>query len=40
MSLLVIGGSQGARILSDMVPAAIACLPDRLRAQLRIAQQA
>jgi UDP-N-acetylglucosamine--N-acetylmuramyl-(pentapeptide) pyrophosphoryl-undecaprenol N-acetylglucosamine transferase len=40
MSLLVIGGSQGARILSDVVPAAIAQLPEALRGQLRIAQQA
>jgi UDP-N-acetylglucosamine--N-acetylmuramyl-(pentapeptide) pyrophosphoryl-undecaprenol N-acetylglucosamine transferase len=30
MSLLVIGGSQGARILSDVVPAAIALLPKSL----------
>jgi len=40
MSLLVIGGSQGARILSDVVPAAIAALPEDLRARLRIAHQA
>ncbi|MCR8725228.1 UDP-N-acetylglucosamine--N-acetylmuramyl-(pentapeptide) pyrophosphoryl-undecaprenol N-acetylglucosamine transferase [Frigidibacter sp. ROC022] len=40
MSVLVIGGSQGARILSDVVPAAIAALPDDLRRRLRIAQQA
>jgi len=40
MSLLVFGGSQGARILSDVVPAAIALLPDDLRKHLRIAQQA
>ena len=40
MSVLVIGGSQGARILSDMVPAALAALPDRLRANLRVAHQA
>ncbi len=40
MSLVVIGGSQGARILSDMVPAAVALLPDNLRASLRIAHQA
>lgn len=40
MSLLVFGGSQGARILSDIVPAAIALLPDALRGHLRIAQQA
>lgn len=40
MSLLVIGGSQGARILSDMVPAAIAALPEDTRKNLRIAHQA
>ena len=40
LSLLVIGGSQGARILSDTVPAAIALLPEALRRRLRIAQQA
>jgi len=40
MSLVVIGGSQGARILSDVVPAAVAGLPDPLRARLRVAHQA
>ncbi|MDG4647687.1 UDP-N-acetylglucosamine--N-acetylmuramyl-(pentapeptide) pyrophosphoryl-undecaprenol N-acetylglucosamine transferase [Roseibacterium sp. SDUM158017] len=40
MSLLVFGGSQGARILSDTVPAAIALLPDAVRQHLRVAQQA
>ena len=40
MSLLVIGGSQGARILSDTVPQALALLPERLRANLRVAHQA
>lgn len=40
MSVLVIGGSQGARILSDVVPAAIAALPDDLRRHVRVAQQA
>ncbi|MGY6632640.1 MAG: undecaprenyldiphospho-muramoylpentapeptide beta-N-acetylglucosaminyltransferase [Alkalilacustris sp.] len=40
VELLVIGGSQGARILSDVVPAAIARLPDALRARLRVTQQA
>ncbi|RMA43119.1 undecaprenyldiphospho-muramoylpentapeptide beta-N-acetylglucosaminyltransferase [Rhodophyticola porphyridii] len=40
MSVVVIGGSQGARILSDVVPAAIAALPDAVRANIRIAQQA
>jgi UDP-N-acetylglucosamine--N-acetylmuramyl-(pentapeptide) pyrophosphoryl-undecaprenol N-acetylglucosamine transferase len=40
MSLVVIGGSQGARILSDVVPAAVALLPEDLRANLRVAHQA
>ena len=40
MSLLVIGGSQGARILSDVVPEAVADLPDAIRRNLRVAHQA
>ncbi|MDO9640021.1 MAG: UDP-N-acetylglucosamine--N-acetylmuramyl-(pentapeptide) pyrophosphoryl-undecaprenol N-acetylglucosamine transferase [Pseudotabrizicola sp.] len=40
MSLVVIGGSQGARILSDVVPAAVAMLPDAIRRNLRVAHQA
>lgn len=40
MSLLVIGGSQGARVLSDVVPAAVALLPEALRRLLRVAHQA
>lgn len=40
MSLLVIGGSQGARILSDVVPEAVAMLPDAIRRNLRVAHQA
>jgi UDP-N-acetylglucosamine--N-acetylmuramyl-(pentapeptide) pyrophosphoryl-undecaprenol N-acetylglucosamine transferase len=40
MSILVIGGSQGARVLSDVVPAALAALPEALRSQVRVAQQA
>ena len=40
MSVVVIGGSQGARILSDVVPAAIAALPLALRQTLHIAHQA
>lgn len=40
MSLVVIGGSQGARILSEVVPAAVALLPEALRGNLRIAHQA
>ncbi|WP_299358198.1 UDP-N-acetylglucosamine--N-acetylmuramyl-(pentapeptide) pyrophosphoryl-undecaprenol N-acetylglucosamine transferase [uncultured Paracoccus sp.] len=40
LTLLVIGGSQGARVLSDTVPAAVAALPDELRARLRVSHQA
>jgi len=37
--LLVFGGSQGARALSELVPASIAMLPANLRARLDIVQQ-
>lgn len=40
MSVVVIGGSQGARILSEVVPAAFARLPETLRDRLRVAHQA
>ena len=40
MELLVIGGSQGARILSQVVPAAVKALPEALRGHLRVAHQA
>ncbi len=40
MSVLVVGGSQGARILSDVVPAGIALLPEALRRNIRVFQQA
>ena len=40
MELLVIGGSQGARVLSDVVPAAVAALPEAVRGHLRVAHQA
>lgn len=40
MSLLVIGGSQGAKVLSDVVPAAVAALPEALRRLVRVAHQA
>lgn len=40
MSLVVIGGSQGARVLSDVVPAAVATLPDAILSRLRVAHQA
>ena len=39
-SLLVIGGSQGARILSDVVPRALAALPGNMRRHLRVSHQA
>lgn len=37
--VLVLGGSQGARVFSDVVPAAVALLPAELRARLSLAQQ-
>jgi UDP-N-acetylglucosamine--N-acetylmuramyl-(pentapeptide) pyrophosphoryl-undecaprenol N-acetylglucosamine transferase len=40
MRLLVFGGSQGARVMSDVVPNAIERLPKELYPQLVIAQQA
>lgn len=40
MSILVIGGSQGARALSDTVPPAIAALPPGVRKNLRVSHQA
>ena len=40
LKVLVTGGSQGARILGESVPPAIALLPEELRARLRVAQQA
>ncbi len=40
MSILAIGGSQGARILSEMMPKAVALLPHSIKSQLRVVQQA
>ena len=40
MEILVIGGSQGARVLSDIVPEAIARLPADLLHHLRVSHQA
>jgi UDP-N-acetylglucosamine--N-acetylmuramyl-(pentapeptide) pyrophosphoryl-undecaprenol N-acetylglucosamine transferase len=37
--LLVLGGSLGARVFSDIVPTALAALPDHLRARLSVTQQ-
>jgi UDP-N-acetylglucosamine--N-acetylmuramyl-(pentapeptide) pyrophosphoryl-undecaprenol N-acetylglucosamine transferase len=39
LKLLVIGGSQGARVLSTVVPAAIALLPAAMRERLSLVQQ-
>ena len=40
LRILVTGGSQGARIMSDVVPAAIAMLPKDVQARLVVVQQA
>lgn len=40
MSILVMGGSQGARILSDVAPPAISALPTELRRNIRVSHQA
>ena len=40
MSILVMGGSQGARILSDVVPPAISNLPEAIRRRIRVSHQA
>ncbi|PWC54283.1 undecaprenyldiphospho-muramoylpentapeptide beta-N-acetylglucosaminyltransferase [Azospirillum sp. TSO22-1] len=37
--LLVMGGSQGARVFSEVVPAALALLPADLRGRIHLAQQ-
>ncbi len=39
LRLLVVGGSQGARVLSDLLPAAMARLSARLRARIALSQQ-
>jgi UDP-N-acetylglucosamine--N-acetylmuramyl-(pentapeptide) pyrophosphoryl-undecaprenol N-acetylglucosamine transferase len=40
VELLVLGGSQGAHIFSELVPPALAALPALLRGALRVSQQA
>jgi UDP-N-acetylglucosamine--N-acetylmuramyl-(pentapeptide) pyrophosphoryl-undecaprenol N-acetylglucosamine transferase len=40
MRILITGGSQGAKIFSEIMPAALALLPESLRLRLRIDQQA
>jgi UDP-N-acetylglucosamine--N-acetylmuramyl-(pentapeptide) pyrophosphoryl-undecaprenol N-acetylglucosamine transferase len=39
LRILVIGGSQGARILGDVVPAAVGLLPDEVRMRVTVEQQ-
>ncbi|CAL1692522.1 UDP-N-acetylglucosamine--N-acetylmuramyl-(pentapeptide) pyrophosphoryl-undecaprenol N-acetylglucosamine transferase [Brevundimonas subvibrioides] len=39
INVLVTGGSQGARILSETTPRALAALPDALRRRLKVQQQ-
>lgn len=39
ISLLIFGGSQGARVFSDIVPPAICALPDGIKKRLQVTQQ-
>lgn len=39
LGILVLGGSQGATVLSDVVPAALAKLPEAIKARLDVTQQ-
>jgi UDP-N-acetylglucosamine--N-acetylmuramyl-(pentapeptide) pyrophosphoryl-undecaprenol N-acetylglucosamine transferase len=39
LRVLVLGGSLGARVFSDVVPPALAALPDALRSRLAVVQQ-
>jgi UDP-N-acetylglucosamine--N-acetylmuramyl-(pentapeptide) pyrophosphoryl-undecaprenol N-acetylglucosamine transferase len=39
IKLLVFGGSQGARAFADLIPPAIAALPESVRQRLRVTQQ-
>ncbi len=39
LRLVVFGGSQGARAFADLVPPAVAALPEALRQRLRVVQQ-
>lgn len=40
INLFVMGGSQGAAVFAELLPAALALLPAELRARIRLAQQA
>ena len=39
LSLLVVGGSQGAKIFGDIVPAALVLLPEQIRRRLKLSLQ-
>jgi len=39
LKLLVFGGSQGARVMADIVPLAVECMEPRLRTRLAVVQQ-
>lgn len=39
LTLLITGGSQGARVLAETAPAAVARLPEAVRVRLRVVQQ-
>jgi UDP-N-acetylglucosamine--N-acetylmuramyl-(pentapeptide) pyrophosphoryl-undecaprenol N-acetylglucosamine transferase len=39
LNILVVGGSQGAHVFSEIVPAALAHMPENLRRRISIAQQ-
>lgn len=39
MQILILGGSQGAKVFSEIVPAAVKCLDKTLQARLKIIQQ-
>jgi UDP-N-acetylglucosamine--N-acetylmuramyl-(pentapeptide) pyrophosphoryl-undecaprenol N-acetylglucosamine transferase len=40
IELLITGGSQGARVFSEVIPPALEAMPTELRARLRVSQQA
>jgi UDP-N-acetylglucosamine--N-acetylmuramyl-(pentapeptide) pyrophosphoryl-undecaprenol N-acetylglucosamine transferase len=40
LPILVLGGSQGARVLSDVLPAALSALPTAVKARIHLSQQA
>ena len=39
INLLIVGGSQGARVFNDLMPAALCALPEDIKARLKLSQQ-